>query len=77
LTPGLSGEQPRLLGVGAKAAGDAYEEAGLPARGGREPVERERDIGPHGLAHAGIVRTHSDSPGAVQFVVVAPITVPV
>jgi hypothetical protein len=57
---GLCGEEGRLFGVGAKAAGDAYEEPRLVARGGRHAVEGERNVGPHRLAHARIFRADTD-----------------
>ena len=46
----MGGEQPRLLGIGAKAARDGEEQAGLTARCRRHAVERERDVRPHRLA---------------------------
>jgi hypothetical protein len=49
LTPGVGGEQARLLGVGAEAAADAQEELGFLTSGGRYAVERERDVKPHWL----------------------------
>ena len=48
----VRGEQARLLGIGAEAARDAEEDAGLPASRGRHSVEGQRHIRPHRLALA-------------------------
>jgi hypothetical protein len=46
----LRGEQPCLLRIRTKPAGNAEEEPRFFVRRHREPVERERDVRPHRLA---------------------------